>query len=148
MKTENRITIDAPWKRVFDAAARIEAWPELLAHYRWVTVGPWAGSERDVSMSASRSGFPCWWSARQRLEYSGKRIHYLHTRSTFTQGMDVWWHLGPQGPKRTEVLLTHTMPSEGAMASFLRQAVVGSLFVHAVAEKTLIGLKRHVEEQP
>ena len=147
MKTENRIVIEAPWAEVFDAAARVEAWPDFLAHYRWVRVDPWAGDEREVRMSASRSGFPCWWTADQRLEKPKKRIHYLHTHSAFTRGMDVWWHLNALGPKRTEVVLTHTMPKESYFMSLFRERVVGGFFVHAIAEKTLAGVKRHLEER-
>jgi hypothetical protein len=147
MNTENRIMIAAPWTRVFDVAARVEDWPGFLGHYRWVKVGPWRGREREVHMAASRSGLPCRWTASQRLERSRKRIHYLHTRSKFTQGMDVWWLLKPAGPRRTEVLLTHTMPEAGPLMAWFRRQVVGSFFVHAIAEKTLAGVKRRVEEE-
>jgi hypothetical protein len=146
MNTENRIEIAASWTRVFDAAARVEAWPGFLGHYRWVQAGPWRGQEREVRMAASRSGLPCRWTAIQRLERPRMRIHYLHTRSRFTQGMDVWWLLKPLGPRRTEVLLTHTMPPSGPLKAWFRRHVVGSFFVHAIAEKTLAGVKRRVEE--
>jgi ribosome-associated toxin RatA of RatAB toxin-antitoxin module len=145
MQTENRIVIEASWARVFDAAAQVEDWPDFLDHYRWVRTGPWSGAEREVRMSASRSGFPCWWSARQRLERAKKRIHYLHTRSAFTQGMDVWWLLKALGPRSTEVRLTHAMPPSGRPKAWFRGHVVGSFFVHAIAEKTLAGVKRHLE---
>jgi hypothetical protein len=100
---------------------------------------------RDVRMSASRSGIPCWWTAEQRLERPRKRIHYVHTRSAFTQGMDVWWLLKELGPHRTEIVLTHVMPPEGPVLSLFRRHVVGSFFVHAIAQKTLAGIKRRVE---
>ncbi|HTB23650.1 MAG TPA: SRPBCC family protein [bacterium] len=147
MKTENRIVIEAPWAEVFGAAAKVEAWPDFLAHYRWVEAGAWKAKEREVRMSASRSGFPCWWTALQRLERPKKRIHYLHTRSTFTRGMDVWWLLKALGPRRTEVVLTHSMPQEAFFMALFREQVVGRFFVHAIAEKTLAGVKRHLEER-
>lgn len=146
MNTENSILMEAPWTRVFAAAAEVEHWPLRLSHYRWVKTGPWEGKERTVRMSASRDGIPCWWTARQRLERARKRIHYVHTRSTFTRGMEVWWLLKPLGPRRTRVLLTHAMPSESFAMDWFRRRVVGDFFVHAIAEKTLAGLKKTLEE--
>jgi Polyketide cyclase / dehydrase and lipid transport len=146
MQTENRITIEAPWRTVFKAAAEVEHWPTILKHYRWVEAGPFKGQEREVRMSASRDGIPCWWTAKQRLEPSRKRIIYLHTRSTFTRGMDVLWMLKPLGRSRTEVLLTHAMPAEGPFMAWFRQHIVGTFFVHAIAAKTLVGIKARLED--
>jgi len=148
MDTENRIIIDAPWARVFDAAQRVEEWPLFLRHYRRVEVEPWQGLEREVRMSASRDGFPCWWTALQRPERPAKRIHYVHTRSAFTRGMEVWWILKPLGPGRTEVTLTHTMPPEPPLRAWFRQRIVGDLFVCAIAERTLAGVKLRLEARP
>jgi ribosome-associated toxin RatA of RatAB toxin-antitoxin module len=145
MQTENRIIVGAPWLRVFEAAARVEDWPQFLPHYRKVEAGPWDGQRREVRMSASRDGFPCRWTAQQRLERPHKRIHYRHTRSAFTRGMEVWWLLEALGPRETLVRLTHAMPPEPPPLSWFRQQVVGAFFVHAIAQKTLEGVKRHVE---
>lgn len=60
--------------------------------------------------------------------------------------MDVWWLLKAAGPRRTEVLLTHAMPPENPLKALFRRRVVGDLFVHAIAEKTLAGVKRLLEE--
>ena len=145
MNTQDEVLILAPWRRVFDAAAKVEEWPQLLAHYRYVTVLSGRGDHRTVLMAASRDGIPCRWQAQQDLDLKRKRIHYRHTRSNFTQGMEVWWILEPQGPQATRVLLTHAMPQEGALMGWFRQHVVGGLFVDAIAAKTLAGLKRHLE---
>lgn len=125
----------------------MEQWPELLAHYRFVRILSGRGAHRVVDMAASRDGIPCRWQARQDLDLKHKRIHYTHTKSNFTQGMEVWWILEPQGAKATRVLLTHAMPPEGAVMSWFRQHIVGGFFVDAIAAKTLAGLKRHLEAQ-
>jgi len=123
----------------------VELWPSLLAHYRFVKIVSGKGKQRVVDMAASRSGLPCRWQAQQTLDLKRKRIHYLHTKSNFTQGMSVWWILEPKGSKATQVLLTHAMPPEGPLMGAFRQRVVGGFFVDHVAAKTLAGLKRHLE---
>lgn len=148
METENRISMEAPWERVFKAALEVERWPEFLAHYRRVEAGPWRRGEREVRMAASRDGFPCRWTAQQRPQRAKKRILYRHTHSTFTQGMEVCWSFRPQGPRRTEVRLSHAMPAGGPGLGWFRQRVVGGLFVHPIAERTLLGVKRLVEGKP
>ena len=148
MRTANHIIIEAPWRKVFDAAARVERWPALLAHYRWVKVlSGWNRSKRrTVDMAAWRDGFPCRWVSEQVLHPRTRKVYFLHIRSFWTQGMEVWWIFRPKGPRRTEVILTHDMddPTFPPHRWFL-QHIVGNLFVHNIAGKTMAGLKRHLE---
>lgn len=145
MQTQDRILIQAPWKKVYRAAAKVEAWPALLSHYRHVRVlsgqGPW----RIVDMAAWRDLVPCRWVAEQRLHPGRKRVQYRHILSRFTQGMEVWWILRPRGPRATEVLLTHAMPDGPWWLRGFRRRVVLRLFVDVIAGRTLAGLKRHLE---
>jgi hypothetical protein len=145
MQTLNTITIKAPWRKVYAAAAEVERWPELLAHYRWVRVLSGKAPKRIVDMAAFRTGFPCRWVSLQQLYPARKRVYYLHQRSFFTQGMVVWWILKPRGPRVTDVILTHDMPARGPLRAWFDQRIVGELFVHHIAGKTLAGLKRHLE---
>jgi uncharacterized membrane protein len=148
VKTSNEISIEAPWGRVFKAAAEVEQWPQLLAHYRWVRVLSGRGDKRVVEMAASRDGFPCRWTSDQVLDRRKKIVYYLHVRSVWTRGMQVWWILKPRGPKKTEILLLHEMPDPAfAPYRWFLQRVVGDQFVHNIAGKTLAGLKRHLEAQ-
>lgn len=145
MQTVNTISIRAPWRRVFDAAARVEDWPALLPHYRWVRVLSGRGTRRVVEMAAHRDGIPCRWRSEQVIALKSKRIYYRHIRSTWTQDMDVWWILTPRGRGATDILLTHAMPKENFLMAWFRQRVIGDQFVHHIADKTLRGLKRHLE---
>lgn len=145
MRTVNQISIQAPWRKVFEAAARVERWPQVLPHYRWVKVLASKGGLRTVDMAAHRDGIPCRWRSEQVLYPGQKRIYYRHIRSRFTQGMDVWWILTPRGRGRTDVLLTHAMPPERPGMAWFRQRVVGDAFVRVIADRTLAGLKRHLE---
>lgn len=145
MRTVNEIEIRAPWKRVFEAAARVEHWPALLPHYRWVRVLSGKGTSRVVEMAAHRDGIPCRWTSTQVLERAKRSIHYRHIQSTWTQDMEVWWILKPRGRNETAVLLTHDLPLEPGFMGWFRQRVIGDLFVHVIAGRTLAGLKKHLE---
>ena len=145
MRTVNEITIKAPWKKVFKAAAKVEDWPKILPHYRFVTVLAVKKKRRIVDMGAHRDGFPCRWRAEQVLDRKAKKIYYLHVKSFWTQGMHVWWILKPKGRHKTEILLTHDQEGPGGFNEWFLQCVVLDLFVHNIAGKTLAGLKRHLE---
>ncbi len=146
MKTSNHIVILAPWAQVFEAAAKVEDWPRLLSHYRWVRVLSGKGSRRVVDMAAWRDGFPCRWVSDQVIDRKAKTVYYRHIRSVWTEGMEVWWTLKPKGPGCTEILLTHSMPAPAfSPKRWFLQSIVGDLFVHNIAGKTLAGLKRHLE---
>lgn len=147
MQTLNQIQIQAPIGDVYGAAERIVDWPRLLPHYRWVTVFSETGKKRDVEMAAWRSGFPCVWQSDQVLYPKEKKVYYLHTRAFWTKGMQVWWILKARGPRLTEITLTHDMPPTAVpLLGWFRQHIVGELFVMNIAERTLAGLKRHLEQ--
>lgn len=136
----------APWKAVYEAAQKIVEWPRILAHYRWVTIFEDKGHRRHVEMAAHRSGVPCQWQSEQILYPHEKKIYYRHTRSFWSEGMEVWWILNPQHDGSTEVTITHGMPPSSIPGlGWFRQHIVGDLFVVAIADRTLSGLKRHLE---
>jgi hypothetical protein len=142
MKTLNRTVIQAPADKVFAAAAKIVDWPKFLPHYRWVTLL----KNGEVEMAASRNGFPCKWQSIQVLHKRERKIYFKHTRSFWSQGMEVWWMLVVLKDGSTEVTISHDMPaSHSFLLSWFRQHVVGNFFVHAIADKTLAGLKLHLE---
>jgi ribosome-associated toxin RatA of RatAB toxin-antitoxin module len=146
MNTHNHIKIQASPKKVYEAAQRIVEWPRLLAHYRWVTVFSESKTSRQVEMAASRNGFPCKWQSEQILYPKQKKIYYRHTKSFWTKGMEVWWILKPLKGGATQVLLTHEMPPRSHFISrWFYSYVIGHLFVENIADKTLAGLKRHLE---
>jgi len=68
MRTENCLVIDAPAERIYQLAASIERWPEILPHYRWVTIFRDDGSTRLVEMAATRDGFPIKWTSIEELD--------------------------------------------------------------------------------
>src|SRR5258706_4001109 len=97
MHTENRITIHGDMDHIFAVASAVEAWPQWLPHYRWVTVLSGAPPDRVVEMAAHRDGLPVRWTAHQRLEPAQHRLHFTHVRG-ISRGMAVTWFLEAEGP--------------------------------------------------
>lgn len=147
MMTSNRIQIRAEIDDVYRAAADVLEWPRLLSHYRWVKMveGDISDLRCVVEMAASRDGFPCSWRSRMELFPDEYRIHYRHTRSTWTRGMDVWWILRKMRDGSVEATITHEMAPSNFVTEQFRKWVVGGMFVENIADKTLRGLKRHLE---
>ncbi len=62
MRTVDQLVMQAPVERVFEAAANVERWPDLLPHYRWVTMRERNGDGGIVEMAAWRPfGNVRWW---------------------------------------------------------------------------------------
>lgn len=148
MFTEDHITINAAPERIFALAARVEDWPEILPHYRWVTVLRDDGERRLVEMAASRDGFPVKWAAIQELEPARQAIHFRHVRGV-TRGMIVQWSIEP-GVHGASVGIAHRFEPNWPrpLGPLIARYVVGELFVHNVAGKTLRQIKRLAEAGP
>src|SRR6266566_3652666 len=90
MLTVDRITIRAPLARVFEVAADVERWPELLPHYRWVRFLERQPSGGVVEMAAWRPfgpvRYPAWWVSRMTIDRPAREIRYNHLRG-ITRGM-------------------------------------------------------------
>jgi len=153
MLTVDRIFIRAPVERVFQVAADIERWPELLPHYRWVRFLERQPSGGVVEMAAWRPfgpvRYPTWWVSRMTIDRPAREIRYNHLRG-ITRGMDVLWRLAARdgsGEAGAEVAVEHTWaglpwPLVGGV---IAQLVIGPVFVHGIASRTLAGIKRAVE---
>ena len=149
MRTVDRTLMHAPLERVFEAAADVERWPALLRHYRWVRVLERRPEGALVEMAAWRpfgpAGYPTWWVSEMRVDRAAPAVHYRHVRG-ITRGMDVVWSFVPAG-EDTDVRIVHTWsgprwPLIGAAAASL---VIGPVFIHGIASRTLAGIKAYVE---
>lgn len=150
MHTENHITIDAPAARIYDLAARIERWPEMLPHYRWVTIRRDEGAWRLVEMAATRDGFPVKWVSIQQLDPERRRIRFRHVRG-ISRGMAVEWRIEPaQGGMLVSISHDFDPPWPRPLGPLFARHVVCGLFVHNIAGKTLRHIKSLAEgsEQP
>jgi hypothetical protein len=151
MERTNSVLIRAPRGRIFDLAGRVERWPELLPHYRWVKVhrqlaGSTLGIRRVVEMAASRDGIPVRWVAIQGLLPDAGIITFRHIRGPAT-GMEVAWVLRELGDGVVETRIAHrfTPAWPPPLGPWLAHHLVGGFFVGNVADKTLACIKRIAE---
>jgi len=149
MRTVDSLRMKAPVERVFRAAMDVEQWPALLSHYRWVRMLERRPDGGLVEMAAwrpfGRFNYPTWWVSEMWIDPGEGAVRYRHVRG-LTAGMDVVWRLDPiEGG--TEVTIVHDWqgprwPLVGRAAASL---VIGPVFIHGIASRTLAGIARHVE---
>jgi ribosome-associated toxin RatA of RatAB toxin-antitoxin module len=158
MVTVDEAVVAAPAARIFDLARRVEDWPAHLAHYRFVRFrvrAPDGGGL--VEMSANRpfgpANWPTWWLSEMSVDERAPEVRFRHVDGV-TRGMDVAWTFeparGPDGardPARTRVRIVHVWdgpdwPLVGPVAAL---AVIGPVFVHGIASRTLAGLRAAAE---
>jgi ribosome-associated toxin RatA of RatAB toxin-antitoxin module len=149
MRTVDRLVVRAPVARVFAAAADVERWPTLLSHYRWVRMLERRAGGGVVEMAAYRPfgplKYPTWWVSEMEIDRAAPAVRYKHVRG-ITTGMEVEWRLVPQG-EHTEVTIVHQW--DGPRWPLIRRPaaewVIGPVFVHGIASRTLAGIGRAVE---
>jgi ribosome-associated toxin RatA of RatAB toxin-antitoxin module len=143
MHTENRIEIHGDVRRIFQVAAQVEKWPDILPHYRSIRILQRKKRRTTVEMAARRGRIPVSWTAVQEV-FPYERITYKHIRG-FTTGMDVTWSFMP-AQEKVQVVIRHDFslawPLVGGLVS---KYIVGALFVKPIAARTLHHLKRTVE---
>jgi uncharacterized membrane protein len=151
MRTVDRLTMRAPAARVFAAASDVEQWPALLPHYRWVRMLERRPGGGIVEMAAWRPfgplRYPTWWVSEMWTDPAAGRVVYRHIRG-ITTGMDVEWRLIP-GDEGTEVTIVHQWngPAWPLVRRPAAEWVIGPVFIHGIASRTLAGLRQVVERQ-
>jgi len=145
MHTENSIEIRGDVKRIFQVAAQVDKWPDILPHYRWVRVIQRRKRRSTVEMAARRGRIPVSWTAVQEV-FPYERITYKHIKG-FTTGMDVTWSFTSLQDK-VQVVITHDFalawPVVGRVVS---KYVVGALFIRPIASRTLHHIRQTVESE-
>ena len=150
MRTVDRMIVRAAAGPMFEAAADVERWPERLPHYRWVRFNERRADGGVVEMAAVRPfgplAWPVWWESEMWIDAAGHEVRYRHVRG-ITKGMDVVWSVVSRGAKETEVTIVHTW--DGPPWPLIRvpaaEWVIGPVFVHGIASRTLAGLARAIE---
>lgn len=148
MLTENSIRINGEAARVFELAADVLRWPQILPHYRWVKLISQEGRRRVVEMAAQRDGIPVKWTSVQEPIPEERRILFTHVKGP-TTGMEVEWSMREemvQGAPLVLVTIRHLfVPPWPIVGGVLAKHVVGRFFVHNIAGKTLARIKWLVE---
>ena len=153
MTTVDEQLVRAPLPRIFGLASDVERWPAILPHYRFVRFL----ERRDdgggvVDMSASRPfgilQWPTWWRSRMSVHSapaSTPSIRFAHVAG-ITAGMEVEWSFEPRDAG-TQVRIVHLwdgppVPAIGGVAATM---LIGPVFVHGIARRTLAGLASAAE---
>lgn len=138
-------------RAMFSMVADVEAWPTHLRHYRSVRM-----IERDghgggiVEMNAVRPfgqlGWPTFWRSLMEVDHARATLRFRHTGG-LTTGMDVEWTcqdvLRGNPPQRgTAVSLVHVWNGWPVplLGSAIAVGVIGPVFVHGIASRTIAGL--------
>jgi ribosome-associated toxin RatA of RatAB toxin-antitoxin module len=155
MTTIDELFVRAPVATMFAIVRDVEQWPAHLAHYRHVRFTERASDGGGiVEMSADRPfgplRWPTWWrSEMQIVDAAGERpaIRFRHIAG-LTRGMDVEWHFETRDGG-TFVRLVHVWdgPRWPIIGVWAATAVIGPLFVHGIASRTLAGLARIAERE-
>lgn len=161
MPTDRRMTtiderlVHAPIERIFKLAADVVHWPDYLPHYRYVRFQERrADGGGIVEMSANRPfgplDWPTWWTSLMSVTHPGAgaapNIRFRHIRG-ITTGMDVEWTFEPRGKTETFVRIVHVWngPAVPLISSIAARAIIGPIFVHGIASRTLAVLAQAAE---
>jgi hypothetical protein len=105
--TSIRIAIRGDLDYIFDLAAKVENWAQILPHYRYVKLLKREGDRKWVRMSAWRDIIPVTWTAIQTVERGAGRgpgrILFSHTGG-LVRGMEVAWWFEPR-PEKGDVVV-------------------------------------------
>lgn len=156
MRTVDELVVKAPPNVMFELAANVEAWPSLLPHYRYVRFRDRQVGGGVVEMSANRPfgvyDWPTWWvsqmDARPHAASPDPVIRFRHIEGITTR-MDVEWTFSPLPDGTTHVSVVHAWngPSWPLIGTFAARAVIGPVFVHGIASRTLAGLAATAERR-
>ena len=155
MRTVDEMVVAAPPERCFRAAADVERWPELLPHYRRVRFRRRDGFGTGLVEMAARRAFgpfpwPVWWASEMTVDEARPAVAYRHVAG-ITTGMDVEWTFADRGDGTTRVRIVHDWdegprwPLPRSLRRWIADAVIGPVFIHHVASRTLAGIKRAAE---
>jgi ribosome-associated toxin RatA of RatAB toxin-antitoxin module len=148
MRTENTVEMRGELDHIVALAADTERWPEILPHYRWVTLLEGGGDRKTVEMAAKRDFIPVKWRAVQTVERDGAtpviRFHHI---GGVTKGMDVAWTFNVKDGA-VDVTIDHDFkPPWPIVGNVVSNYIIGPQFVEAIAGKTLATIKGIVEDR-
>lgn len=130
---------------IFELARDVERWPAHLPHYRFVTMRERATDGGGlVEMSANRPfgplNWPTWWLSEMSVDAQLPNVRFRHVGG-ITRGMDVEWTFERVGAE-TLVRIVHVWdgPAWPLIGLIAARSVIGPVFVHGIASRTLAGL--------
>lgn len=151
MTTTDVAVVRAAPRAMLDVAADVARWPEHLAHYRYVKFRETDGAGGGiVEMAANRPfgvvDWPTWWLSEMQVVGGARPAVRFRHIGGITTGMDVEWAFEPHA-EGTLVRLVHVWdgPTWPLIGRFAAVQVIGPVFIHGIASRTLAGLARVAE---
>jgi ribosome-associated toxin RatA of RatAB toxin-antitoxin module len=154
METVDEQVVRAPVDTMFRIAADVERWPEHLPHYRYVR---FRSRRRDgggvVEMAANRPfgvvNWPTWWLSEMAVLPPGgghaPAVRFRHIGG-ITTGMDVEWQFAPvAGGVQVRIVHVWDGPRWPLIGGIAAVGVIGPVFIHGIASRTLAGLAAAAE---
>jgi ribosome-associated toxin RatA of RatAB toxin-antitoxin module len=143
MHKTNSIIMHAPRAEIFETAANLELWPKILPHYRSIRYLERSPTRNLVIMAATRSGIPIKWTSEEIIDREKTEIRFHHLKA-FTKGMRVVWTF-QETPAGVLVEIAHDLRFRVPPLAPVADAIIGSFFIHHVANKTLQCMKAYLE---
>jgi ribosome-associated toxin RatA of RatAB toxin-antitoxin module len=159
MRTVDERFVRSRLATIFQLAIEVEQWPTLLPHYRFVHFRERASDGGGiVEMSANRPfglmNWPTRWVSQMSVQREARaggdepRIRFKHIEG-ITAGMDVEWSFHPErGGTRVRIVHAWNGPSWPMIGGIAATNVIGPVFVHGIASRTLEGLAKVAEAEP
>ena len=157
METVDERLVASPPTTIFEVARAVEQWPAHLPHYRFVRFRRRnADGGGLVEMSANRPfgaigplriNWPTWWLSEMSVDTTAPAIRFRHVGG-ITKGMDVEWSFAAvPGGTRVRILHVWDGPSWPLVGIWAARNVIGPVFVHGIAARTLEGLAAVAERE-
>jgi ribosome-associated toxin RatA of RatAB toxin-antitoxin module len=161
METVDEQLVRAPVKPLFELASKVEKWPSHLPHYRYVRFRQRRADGgglvemsayrpfhfADTSKAPLRINWPTWWLSEMAVDREKPAIRFRHIGG-ITKGMDVEWTFSP-APGGTHVRIVHMWdgPRIPVVGMWAAMFIIGPVFVHGIASRTLAGLAAVAERK-
>jgi ribosome-associated toxin RatA of RatAB toxin-antitoxin module len=149
--------VHASQSTIFELASKVEHWPTYLPHYRYVHFRTRAADGGGlVEMSANRPfrflgkshfNWPTWWLSEMSVDPQKPAIRFRHVGG-ITKGMEVEWTFTPS-QSGTHVRIVHIWegPDVPLLGMWAATYLIGPVFVHGIASRTLAGLSSVAERK-
>jgi ribosome-associated toxin RatA of RatAB toxin-antitoxin module len=143
MHKTNSIIMCAPRMAVFETAANLELWPQILPHYRYIRYLEHSPSRNVVVMAATRSGIPISWTSEQVIDRDRVEVRFTHLKA-LTKGMRVVWTF-QEVPEGVLVEIKHDLAFRVKILAPVADKIIGDFFIRHIANQTLRCMKSYVE---
>jgi len=150
METLDELVVRAPVQTMFGIARDVEHWPAHLAHYRWVRFRDRAPDGGGIVEMAAWRPFglvrwPTWWLSEMTVDEARPAIRFRHIGG-ITTAMDVEWSFQEvRGGTHVRLLHVWDGPRWPLIGVFAATTVIGPVFIHGIASRTLAGLAAAAE---